>query len=140
VDRDVHLVRTRQWALEEGFSAEEAEAIASADWAVDAVHSVREWRNKGYHFAWLGARRRARRLFTTAAATGDLVALGEALHCVQDAIGHGFWGHIVHWDGIDRWDRRSVRVRLRLERESRGLLARFRAERLPAQESEPSLL
>jgi len=101
--------------------------IAAADWNVDAVHDVHVWANKGYHFAWLGAKRRARRLFAAATRNGDLVALGEALHCTQDAIGHGFWGHVVHWEGIDRWERRGERVRRRLESRSRQLLAQYRS-------------
>jgi hypothetical protein len=116
---------TKRWALEEGFSEQEAETIAAADWNVDAVHNVRVWANKGYHFAWLGAKRRARRLLSEALCRGDLVALGEALHCSQDAIGHGFWGHVVHWDGIDRWERRGDGVRQRLESVSRRLLAEY---------------
>jgi len=117
---------TRRWALEAGFSDEESEVIASADWNVDAIHDVREWANKGYHFAWLGANRRARRLLFAACEHGDLVALGEALHCAQDSIGHGFWGHIVHWKGIDRWERRGDRVRRRIENRSRQMLAAYR--------------
>jgi hypothetical protein len=129
VNREVHYGLTKQWAIEEGFSEEDAEKIAQADWAVDRVHHVREWRNKGYHFAWLGAMRRARRLHARAIAEGDLVSLGEALHCVQDGIGHGAVGHVWHWDGIDRWERRSERVRNRIERRSRLLLAAYRADR-----------
>jgi len=123
MNREVHYDFTKRWALEAGFSGPDAETIAQACWNVDAVHNVHEWRNKGYHFAWLGANRRARRLRAQAAAGNDLVALGEALHCIQDAVGHGFWGHIVHWDGIDRWDRRGARVRRRLEARSRSALA-----------------
>lgn len=122
---EVHYGLTKRWALEAGFSADDAEILASADWAVDRVHLVRYWRNKGYHFAWLGARRRSRRLLRDAIAQRDLVALGESLHCSQDAIGHGFWGHIVHWDGIDRWERRGLRVRQRIERESRDILQTY---------------
>lgn len=125
MDRGVHYTLTRAWALEAGFDESSAEAIAAADWAVDSIHSVYEWRNKGYHFAWLGARRRARRLFSRAVADGDLVALGEALHCEQDAIGHGHWGHIHHWDGIDRWESRSPAVKSRIERRSRAILAAY---------------
>lgn len=122
MDRGVHYDRTLQWAVETGFSAEDAETIAASDWAVDRVHHVREWKNKGYHFAWLGAYRRARRLLSRAVDQGDLVSLGEALHCVQDAVGHGHLGHLWHWKGIDRWDRRSQRVRMRLESRSKQLM------------------
>jgi hypothetical protein len=127
MDRGVHYVLTEQWALEEGFSAEDAETIAAADWAVDDVHNVHaSWHNKGYHFAWLGARGRARRLYAQAVKERDLVALGEALHCMQDAIAHGNLGHVWHWDGIDRWERRSVAVRSRIESTSRRMLAGYR--------------
>lgn len=120
---------TRAWAVEEGLSALEAQVVAEACWDVDRIHNVHLWKNKGYHFAALGARRKARRLLAVAVANGDLVALGEALHCTQDAIGHGFWGHVVHWKGIDRWAHRGPRVRARLERESREMIARYVASR-----------
>ncbi len=123
MNREVHYDFTRRWALEAGFSDADAETVAQACWNVDAIHDVHVWRNKGYHFAWLGANRRARRLLVQAVADGDLVALGEALHCIQDAEGHGFWGHVVHWGGIDRWDRRGPRVRHRIEHRSRVALA-----------------
>ena len=128
MDRGVHYELTKRWALEEGFSEEDAETIAAADWNVDAKYNVHaNWHNKGYHFAWLGARRRARRFFAEAVEHRDLVALGEALHFVQDAIAHGHLGHVWHWDGIDRWERRSERVRRKLERSSRKLLAGYLA-------------
>ncbi len=125
MNREVHYEMTRRWALEAGFSEEDSETIAVADWNVDAIHDVRVWSNKGYHFAWLGANRRARRLLSEALDRGDLVALGEALHCRQDAIGHGFWGHIVHWQGIDRWEERGQKVQRRIEASSKGLLAEY---------------
>lgn len=126
MNREVHYDKTRQWAIEEGFSQEAAETIAEADWNVDAIYNVHLWRNKGYHFAWLGAYRRARRLLAHAIATHDLAALGESLHCVQDATGHGFWGHVVHWHGIDRWEHRGPRVRRLLESRSRHTLAAYK--------------
>jgi len=54
--------------------------------------------------------------------TGDLHALGEALHAEQDAISHGHLGHLWHWPGIDLWERRSPRMQLRLENRSRVML------------------
>jgi len=131
MNREVHYDFPKRWALEEGFSEGESETIAAACWNVDAIHNVHEWRNKGYHFAWLGANRRARRLLARARRDGDLIALGEALHCIQDAVGHGFWGHIVHWHGIDRWERRGPRVREKLERRSRAALADHKAMATP---------
>lgn len=130
MDREVHYEFTKRWAIEEGFSEVDAETIADADWAVDRIHNVYEsLYNKGYHFAWLGAHRRAKSLFRQAREQRDLVALGEALHCVQDAIGHGQLGHLVHWDGIDRWNERGPRVRHRIESRSRGLLAAYLSSR-----------
>ena len=126
MNREVHYEFTKRWAVDEGFSEEDAETIAAADWAVDDIHNVYEsLYNKGYHFAWLGAYRRAKLLFGRAVDGRDLVALGEALHCIQDAIGHGQLGHIVHWEGIDRWERRGPRVKERIERRSRALLAAY---------------
>lgn len=139
MNREVHYDLTREWARDEGFSADEAETIAAADWGVDAVYDVYVWANKGYHFAWLGANRRAKRLLTQAIENHDLVALGESLHCAQDAIGHGFWGHLVHWEGIDRWERRGPSVRRRLERKTRQMLVAFRSLVPPTAAEEPPL-
>jgi hypothetical protein len=125
MNREVHYEFTRAWAIDAGFSADEAETVAAADWDVDRVYNVHAWRNKGFHFAWLGANRNARRLLARAIATNDLVTLGQALHCAQDATGHGFWGHLWHWHGIDRWAHRGRRVRERIEQRSRGMLAQY---------------
>ncbi len=125
MNREVHYEFTRAWAIDEGFSEEEASSIAAADWDVDRIYNVHRWRNKGYHFAWLGANRTARRLLADAIEHGDTTALGQALHCVQDSLGHGFWGHVWHWHGIDRWAHRGARVRVRLERRSREMLASY---------------
>lgn len=126
----VHYGLTRRWALEEGFTAEEAEVIARADIGVDRDHPGHEWRNWGWHFMLAGAALRVLRLEREAAENGDLNRLGEALHCAQDSIGHGLLGHLVHWDGIDIWERRSQRVRDRIERRSRLILAEHRSKRL----------
>lgn len=123
MDREVHFELTRRWALDEGFSETDAACIARANWACDSEHVG--VRNLRYHWPLAGALvvlwlrwRRARR-------EQDLVALGEALHALQDTIGHGLVGHLWHWPGIDRWDRRSNRVRRRLERWTRRLLAGY---------------
>lgn len=125
MNREVHYEFTRRWAIEEGFSDADAETIAAADWDVDRLFNVRVWRNKGYHFSWLGARRNAKRLLGAALSDADLVALGQSLHCIQDAIGHGFWGHVWHPKTIDRWAHRSERVRRRLEERSRLMLRTY---------------
>lgn len=122
----VHLQLTREWALAEGFSAGEAEAIARANLAVDREFPGDRVRNGGWHFAWLGARRRARRLLREATDSRGLVTLGRALHCEQDALAHGCLGQFWHYRGIDLWERRSARVRTRIERASRRMLAAYR--------------
>ncbi|MDZ4168100.1 MAG: hypothetical protein U1E26_00400 [Coriobacteriia bacterium] len=127
MNREVHYDFTRTWALEAGFSEVDAEAIASANWACDRIHTGLA--GKRYHWAALGAQRLSRRRFGEAVERGDLVALGEALHTMQDAVGHGFWGHFYHWKGIDRWQHRGPRVRRRLETRSRAMLEAFRLER-----------
>jgi hypothetical protein len=127
MDREVHYEFTRRWAVQEGFTEDDAELVAASDWAVDDLYNVHEsWHNKGYHFAWLGAYRRAKRLSAEASEEGDLRKLGVALHCLQDAVAHGNLGHLYHWDGIDRWNARSPRVRARIEGRSRSMLAAYR--------------
>lgn len=120
----VHYRLTRTWAEEAGFSAEQAEAIARANVEVDRLHrAADDLRNLVWHWRWFGARRRSRSRMQVARATGDLQALGEALHAEQDAIAHGHLGHLYHWPGIDIWERRSLRVQRRLESRTRQLLA-----------------
>jgi hypothetical protein len=126
VNAHVHYRLTLQWALDEGLSAEVAESVASANVAVDREFPGSMLRYKGWHFGWFGARRRARRLLAEAIRLSDPVLLGRALHCEQDALAHGNLGHIVHYRGIDLWDRRSERVRDRIEGASREMIAVYR--------------
>lgn len=127
MDRHVHLELTRIWAREEGFDDAEAALIAEANWACDRTrtglrHLHCHWPLAGAPlFAWLSFRRAVR--------AHDLSALGEALHAVQDTIGHGIAGHVWHWPGIDRWEQRSERVRRRLERWTRRVLRACLRER-----------
>ena len=125
MNAEVHYGLTRRWALEEGFSGEEAETIARANVAVDQELDGRAWRNKQYHFGWLGAWRRASDFFEQALESGDLVALGRSLHSAQDAASHGHLGHLWHWPGIDLWERRSDRARRKIDLTSRRLLADY---------------
>jgi hypothetical protein len=139
MNREVHYEFTRMWALECGFSVEEAELVGASDWDVDHIYDVHMWRNKGYHFGLLGASWRAGQLHRRAVAERDLVLLGHALHCAQDSIAHGFWGHVWHWRGIDRWESRGRRVRDRIERRSRAMLAGYRnaCEEMDARSESP---
>lgn len=129
----VHYRLTLQWALEEGLEPAEAEAVARANVAVDREFPGNRLRYKGWHFGWLGARCRARRLLAEAVRKRDPVSLGRAPHCEQDALAHGHLGHLVHYRGIDVWEQRSQRVRTRIERSSRRMLAAYRnAQRAPS--------
>jgi len=132
----VHYGLTKRWAMQEGFSPDAAEVIARADIAVDREFPGRQWSNKRYHFAWLGARRIGRAWLQEAMGTGDLVLLGRALHCEQDAISHGHIGHVVHWPGIDIWERRGARVRARIEAATRQMLVEYRRARPDADAAE----
>lgn len=137
MNREVHYDLTRRWALEEGFSAEEAQAIAAADWACDERY-ITTFRDKRYHWPIFGSPVVARRRFRTAVATGDLESLGEALHALQDTLGHGVHGHLWHWPGIDRLERRTPVFAARLERRSRAMLAAYRRQRAATEGEAPS--
>lgn len=128
----VHYGLTKRWAIEAGFSTADAEVIARADIDVDRAFPGRAWRNKRYHFAWLGARRISREWLAQAVGDADLVLLGRALHCAQDAVSHGRLGHFVHWPGIDLWERRRPGVQRRIERVSREMLDAYASEHPPA--------
>lgn len=125
---EVHYHLTKRWAIEEGFSPEEAERIAAADWACDAKY-VTTLADKRYHWPIFGSPVVALRRSRAAAATGDLELLGEALHALQDTLGHGVHGHVWHWPGIDRLEHRSAQFARRLERRSRAMLAGYRRKR-----------
>jgi hypothetical protein len=137
VNREVHYDLTRRWALEEGFSAEEAQAIAAADWACDERY-ITTLRDKRYHWPIFGSPVVAFRRSRAAIATGDLELLGEALHALQDTIGHGVHGHVWHWPGIDRLENRSTWFARRLERRSRAMLAGYRRKRAVAEAGGPT--
>lgn len=128
----VHLIMTRTWARESGFDSADAEVIAQADLAFDACFPARaSLANITRHFApwaWLWSRSYLRR----AVATGDLLMLGYALHCAQDAVAHGTLGenHVLADVGLrrepDSWDAAPPGIRSRIERVSRERLLRYR--------------
>ena len=131
MNREVHYDLTRRWAIQEGFSAEEAERIAAADWACDEKY-VTTLRDKRYHWPIFGSPVVALRRFQAAVETSDLDLLGEALHALQDTIGHGVVGHVWHYPGIDRLEHRTPRLARRLERRSRAMLSGYRRRRSAA--------
>lgn len=125
----VHYRLTKTWAIDEGYSEEDAELVARANVEVDNEYPGRRWANKRYHLRWFGASRIARRRLAEAISKQDLDLLGKALHGEQDAISHGHIGHVLHWPGIDIWERRSQRVRARIEMATREMLRGYAAGR-----------
>ena len=126
MNRYVHEELTRQWALDTGFSAEDASTIARWDWNVDVGWPGRPWRNKRYHHLLWGGPRLVRKYFACAVRDRSLPHLGVALHIRQDVIGHGLLGSLVHWPAMDRWESRSQALRIRIETESKQMLSAYR--------------
>ncbi|MDZ4064028.1 MAG: hypothetical protein U1E22_05100 [Coriobacteriia bacterium] len=120
-----HERLTRQWALEAGFSEADAEELAFWNGRVDRAFSGRKLRYKRFHLVLWGASRLAEEYLDVAARERSLAHLGVALHCAQDAIGHGVVGSIVHWPWLDAWERRSARLRNRVEAESKRLMLAY---------------
>lgn len=128
----VHLVLTREWARECGFPGEDAEVIAQSDLAFDTRFPARaSLVNITRHFApgaWLWSRSYFRR----AVGTRDLLLLGYALHCAQDAVAHGTIGenHLLADVGLrrepDSWDAAPPGIKARIERVSRERLIAYR--------------
>lgn len=131
----VHLTLTRSWAREEGFSDREAELIARADIGFDTRYPARgSFVNIMRHFApavWVWSARYLAR----AAAWGDLMLLGYALHCAQDGVAHGRIGtrHLVQATGLrpnpDVWETSPEGVKRRTEAVTRERLRRFKRMR-----------
>lgn len=132
MNRFVHYDLTLTWARETGFADSEALTIARANWACDSRYT--DLAGKRYHWGLLGAPVVSVRRFRRAVRDGDLSALGEALHSLQDTLGHGVLGHLYHWPGIDRWEQRGEGVRRRIEGGSRKMLAAYRSRLSAASE------
>ncbi|MDP2182111.1 MAG: hypothetical protein Q8K99_06045 [Actinomycetota bacterium] len=122
-----HERLTRQWALEAGFSRHEADELALWNGRVDRAFPGRKLRYKRFHLVLWGAGRLAEEYLRVAVDERSLAHLGVALHCAQDAIGHGIVGSVIHWPGLDAWERRSERIRTRIEAESKRLMRLYRA-------------
>ncbi|MBN1192597.1 MAG: hypothetical protein JXA36_02740 [Coriobacteriia bacterium] len=130
---EVHKKLTRQWALEEGFSEREAELISLAGIGFDRRYPARaSLGNITRHFApaaWLWSRMYMRR----AMRWRDLLMLGYALHCAQDAVSHGTLGekHLEQMAGWGRnpdiWGTAPPGIQRRVEAVTRSRLRRYRA-------------
>jgi hypothetical protein len=133
-----------EWAVEEGFSEEDARAMAIADITVDELWPGSRiwWRHFNPPASLLFAPLELRRA-VLADAAGDralaMTHLGRSLHSAQDAVGHGRLGlnHIAWNVGLmkrnpDDWDLMPSSVQQRIERASRTTLRRFAARTGPA--------
>jgi hypothetical protein len=133
----VHLHLTTEWAIDEGFAASDAQAMADADIGVDDLwpgsHRPLRHFNPTASVVFVPLEsRRAVRADRAGDRAGALIHLGRALHSAQDAIGHGRLGlnHLA-WDvGLlrrqpDVWETMPASVRARIERASRRVLRRF---------------
>ena len=125
VNAHVHYTLTRRWAREVGFDANQAEEIARWDVGTDRVFSGKRREYLAYHWQAKGADDLARAYFARAVAERDVRYLGVALHCAQDSVAHGRLNRLLHWPGIDIWQRRRARVRTRLEQDSKELLRAY---------------
>jgi hypothetical protein len=134
----VHMRLTVKWAVEEGLSPADAEAVAGADIEVDALWpGSTHW---GRHFnptaSLLFGPLELRRAIA-AARDGDreraLVHLGRSLHSRQDAVGHGRLGlnHFLLRLGMrrnpDEWPTMTPSVQARIERATRRAVRAFLA-------------
>jgi hypothetical protein len=130
----VHLTLTRRWAIDEGFTQDEAELIARANVTFDSRFPARSsLGNMSRHFAptawlwsawYLGRARRWR----------DPLLLGYALHCAQDGVAHGRMG-TRHLSALafkraspDMWEEASAGVQRRTEQVTRARLQRYRRQ------------
>jgi hypothetical protein len=84
MNRHVHYTLTRQWAQEEGFSAEDAEVIALNNVMVDQLY---RWRGL-CNVKWHSSLEFAHELLGSASRDLCLEKLGKSLHVVQDYCAH----------------------------------------------------
>jgi len=108
--KEVHFDKTYEWALEIGFTEEEAKQIAHANWQIDIIQSDERYeRARHLNVNWLGwlfcrgepsQMRHAEKHLKEAIKKKSLAELGEGLHSVQDLISHGKWPFFgYHWLG-----------------------------------------
>ena len=136
----VHFRLTSQWAIEGGMLESDAQVVAQADIEVDLLWpGSKMW---GRHFnpmaTFIFARRykaEALRLELAGAHLEALVALGRAIHCLQDGVGHGRLGlaHMEYRFGLlkrhpDEWKDMPPKTRARIEAVTRKTVRRFLEE------------
>lgn len=136
----VHFRLTSQWAIEEGMLESDAQVVARADIEVDLLWpGSKMW---GRHFNPMATfifapryRAEVLRLELAGEHLDALVALGRALHCLQDGVGHGSLGlaHLKYRFGLmrrnpDDWNLMPPKTRASIERVTREAVRRFLEE------------
>jgi hypothetical protein len=118
----VHRLLTYNWAVETGFSPEEAETISGACVGIDAKHHTKPWA----HFRVTGADIISFFLMRRALRQDDLLLLGYAIHAAQDAIGHGWILPFLHMPMLDDWKIAPKKIKLGIETKTLAMLTRYR--------------
>jgi len=134
---EVHFRLTMRWAIEEGMSSDDADAVGRADLLVDDIWPGRHrpLRHFNPFASLLFAPWELRRAVAFARAGGRaraLTHLGYSLHSRQDAIGHGRFGlgHLRYDLGQqkrhpDFWEQMPPSVQARIERATRRAVQVF---------------
>jgi len=146
----VHFHLTMRWAIEEGLSAADAEAVGRASLLVDELWpgSRKPLRHFNPTASLVLAPLESRRAIAAALAgdrTAALAHLGYSLHSRQDAIGHGRLGlnHLVLYTGLpfrdpDVWETMPPSVQACIERATRRELRRFVARTSTGRSTTPA--
>lgn len=118
----MHRDLTIKWAIEAGFSPEEAELIGQADLDLDKKRWVKPW----VHFRLFGAGLIGSVLAWRARRRRDLKLLGYTLHAAQDAIGHGWILPFRHEPALDDWATTAEDIRHRIQTATLEILNRYK--------------
>lgn len=114
----VHRDLTKKWAVQAGFSADDAELVANADLAVD----YKKWTKPWLHFWSCGAGIFGRLLAASAVKRGNIIRLGYAIHALQDVYSHGRVLPFMHRRQMDDWSKAGEEKQDMIEHTTRELL------------------
>lgn len=117
----VHRDLTIKWAVEAGFSPEEAELVGRANLDLDKKRLAKPW----VHFRLFGAGLIGAILAWRARRRRDLRLLGYALHAAQDAASHGWIFPFQHNPSLDEWSKADTETQDRIKKSSQAILKRY---------------